>query len=185
MVDHSEKPVVAARMLHAAAARPGGLGAHARPDAANRSNPCRASTLPVNDQCDSRVLQGLPRHFISIPTIEGRLAFVLLALGVAVALRIRTRVRAWNIGGTLSHNHLPQIGKLLCYFNNLRTQLVQTIPSFRARHRLPIVEKTAISPSGGPSADDRYTTLLHNPDHDLGCGTGLGHASWPPIQPPW
>ena len=35
-----------------------------------------------------------------------------------------------------------------------------------------IVENTAVSPSGGPSSDDCYTTLLHNPGHDLGSSSG-------------
>jgi len=32
----------------------------------------------------------------------------------------------------------------------------------------PIVENTTVSPFGGPSSVDRYTTLLHNLDHDQG-----------------
>jgi hypothetical protein len=35
-----------------------------------------------------------------------------------------------------------------------------------------IVEKTTVLPSGGPSSDDCYTTLLHNPDDDLGSSSG-------------
>jgi hypothetical protein len=32
----------------------------------------------------------------------------------------------------------------------------------------PDIENTTVSPSGGPSFDDCYTVLLHNPDHDPG-----------------
>lgn len=36
----------------------------------------------------------------------------------------------------------------------------------------PTPVNTAVSPSGGPSSDDCYTTLLHNPDDDLGSSSG-------------
>jgi hypothetical protein len=43
----------------------------------------------------------------------------------------------------------------------------QTARSGRATTSPPI-ENTAVLPSGGPSSDDCYTSLLHNPDHDPG-----------------
>lgn len=42
-----------------------------------------------------------------------------------------------------------------------------------------IAEKTTVSPSGGPSSDDCYTTLLHNPDHDLGSSSGKPSGKQP------
>ncbi len=36
----------------------------------------------------------------------------------------------------------------------------------------PTPVNTAVSPSGGPSSADCYTTLLHNPDDDLGTSSG-------------
>ena len=35
-----------------------------------------------------------------------------------------------------------------------------------------IVENTPDLPSDGPCFDDCYTTLLHNPDHDMGSSSG-------------
>jgi hypothetical protein len=43
----------------------------------------------------------------------------------------------------------------------------QTARSGRATTS-PTLENTTVSPSGGPSSDDCYTVLLHNPDHDPG-----------------
>ena len=36
----------------------------------------------------------------------------------------------------------------------------------------PTVENAADLPSAGPSSDDCYTPLLHNPDHDPGSSSG-------------
>ena len=43
----------------------------------------------------------------------------------------------------------------------------------------PIPVNTAVSPSGGPSSDDCYTSLLHNPDHDLGSSSGKPSGKQP------
>lgn len=47
------------------------------------------------------------------------------------------------------------------------SKAAQTARSGRATTSPPI-ENTAVSPSGGPSSDDCYTTLLHNSDPEPG-----------------
>ena len=43
----------------------------------------------------------------------------------------------------------------------------------------PTPVNTAVSPSGGPSSDDCYTSLLHNPDHDRGSSVGKPSGKQP------
>ena len=43
----------------------------------------------------------------------------------------------------------------------------------------PTPVNTTVLPAGGPSSDDCYTTLLHNPDHDLGSSSGKPSGKQP------